>query len=667
VTNHINILKRKIGKQFLNCLLIFFIFYSFLISAASQTDNANFEVDKLLMFADEVKTTNIAELITTLDKIKANINLLDNNQQAYLNYLKAYEFIAEGDLEKAIKHLLVADDYAEDPDLNLRINMSLVNMYALKKDWKSGLEHLRYLSKNYLKSDDEQQIVKTLMVAIIFYNEVEEFSLSEKFINRLLSFDIADKRYDCVANISKIRVDNELKKYTELEKRAISTIEFCKSINEPYLAALAQSYLAKHYFDTSRKKNAIVLLESMINDVNTINHPLLTVEVKELMSTIYLSLGNYKNAEQYAVDIIENTQAKDYLKPQLSAYQTLYNIAKLDNNSELALQYLEKQFEFNQLLNKEINAKQMAIETSKHLSIEKDNQIALLNKEKEITQLELETQKQRLFFWIVVLIAAAVITVLWFYRRNAQKELRRQKQINWELQELDKLKDRILTNTSHELRTPLNGIIGLSEILVADYEDKVEDALIKSIRLIGKSGVHLSYIINDILDLAQLKSKRISVKLEEFDLYQTIIESVTICQPLIKSPNVKLNFTTPPSEIMIKQDQKRVKQVLFNLIGNAVKFTNEGQVLVSVETQDEHIWVTVSDTGIGIPKDKQDRVFEGFEQVDSSNSRRHQGSGIGLAITKEIVQLLGGEIQLESEDEQGTCIKFSLPRQPIDD
>ncbi len=241
----------------------------------------------------------------------------------------------------------------------------------------------------------------------------------------------------------------------------------------------------------------------------------------------------------------------------------------------------------------------------------------------------------------------------------------RQKQANWELRELDKLKDRIITNTSHELRTPLNGIIGLSDLILQEYENKVDDELIESIRLISKSGVRLSLIVNDILDLAQLKSRRIVFHFQPFNMSHLIKEVLSLCQPLIINDQVKIIFEEESGNFTIEQEKYRIQQVLFNLIGNAIKFTKEGKITIKCSLQDGFLWTYIEDTGIGIPKNKQSRLFEGFEQVDSGDNRQHQGSGLGLAICKEICIMLGGEINLHSEFGKGTLLSFSFPMEHL--
>jgi two-component system sensor histidine kinase ChiS len=255
---------------------------------------------------------------------------------------------------------------------------------------------------------------------------------------------------------------------------------------------------------------------------------------------------------------------------------------------------------------------------------------------------------------------------------------------NAQLQRLDKLKNEFLANTSHELRTPLNGIIGLTESLIDGATGQLPEPTISNLEIIAFSGRRLSNLINDILDFSKLKHQNIELQIKPVGIREIVDIVVTLCQPLIGTKNLQLINSVTGDIPLVDADENRVQQVLYNLIGNAIKFTDSGTVEISAnaislespELADKEssvtsqlqslivrskLQITVSDTGIGIAEDKLEQIFKSFEQADGSTAREYGGTGLGLAVTKKLVELHGGEIQVSSKVGIGSQFTFSLP------
>ncbi|MDX2100695.1 MAG: PAS domain S-box protein [Leptolyngbyaceae cyanobacterium bins.59] len=246
-------------------------------------------------------------------------------------------------------------------------------------------------------------------------------------------------------------------------------------------------------------------------------------------------------------------------------------------------------------------------------------------------------------------------------RRQIEEQLR---QINAELARATRLKDEFLANMSHELRTPLNAILGLSEALMEDFFGSLNEKQHKFVSTIERSGRHLLDLINDILDLAKIEAGKFELDKSLF----TVSGLCEACLPFIKQQATKKNIAIsthlPEGEICIEADERRLKQVLINLLTNAVKFTPaEGKVFldVSLDMQEEILVLKVADTGIGIAEEDMGKLFQAFSQLDSSLSRHHEGTGLGLALVKRIVDLHGGSMSVESYPGQGSCFTISLP------
>ncbi|RKZ82945.1 MAG: hypothetical protein DRR19_19845 [Candidatus Parabeggiatoa sp. nov. 1] len=232
---------------------------------------------------------------------------------------------------------------------------------------------------------------------------------------------------------------------------------------------------------------------------------------------------------------------------------------------------------------------------------------------------------------------------------------------NRELQRLDQLKDEFLANTSHELRTPLNGIIGIAESLIEGVVGELSEQVNTNLAMIATSGRRLSNLINDILDFSKLKHQTIDLQVKPVGVREIVDVVLTLSQPLIGNKSLQLVNAISPEIPAVEADENRLQQIFYNLIGNAVKFTEAGKIELSAKFINEQIEITVADTGIGIPADKLDRIFESFEQADGSTAREYGGTGLGLTVTQQLVGLHGGKIRVESVINEGSRFIFTLP------
>lgn len=227
----------------------------------------------------------------------------------------------------------------------------------------------------------------------------------------------------------------------------------------------------------------------------------------------------------------------------------------------------------------------------------------------------------------------------------------------------NKAKSEFLAIMSHEIRTPMNGVIGMTDLLLETTDLDQEQR--EYVQMISKSGNTLLAIINDILDFSKIESGRAAVISESFSLANLVSETLDVFRLRAREKNLDTEvFIHPNVPDILNGDPTRLKQVLMNLIGNAVKFTERGSVKIAVETLEQgfgnvHVRFTVTDTGIGIPKDKLKYLFEPFAQLDNFMTRKSEGTGLGLAISKKIVEMMGGEIQALETDGPGATFIFT--------
>lgn len=229
------------------------------------------------------------------------------------------------------------------------------------------------------------------------------------------------------------------------------------------------------------------------------------------------------------------------------------------------------------------------------------------------------------------------------------------------LREVDRLKSEFLASMSHELRTPLNSIIGFSDVLLEGLDGELNERMEEDVRLIRDSGRHLRELIGDILDLSKIESGRMEMRYEEVDMHQMGHDILANAAPLAEAKNLSLHLNIAEEIDLIEADRTRIRQVLWNIMGNAIKFTEKGSVTLSMNIQDHDLLIGIHDTGIGIEKENISVVFEQFRQIDGNLNRSAGGTGLGMPITKKLVELHGGEIWIESVMGQGSTFWFTIP------
>jgi PAS domain S-box-containing protein len=227
----------------------------------------------------------------------------------------------------------------------------------------------------------------------------------------------------------------------------------------------------------------------------------------------------------------------------------------------------------------------------------------------------------------------------------------------------DRLKSAFLATMSHELRTPLNSIIGFTGILLQKLVGPLSEEQEKQLNMVQDSARHLLALINDVLDISKIEAGQVTLYTDKFELADAIRVSMEKVSPLAEKKGLLLSSAMVPESIEMVSDRRRIEQVLINLLNNAVKFTEKGKVHLQCQIIDRNVMISVSDTGIGIKAENIPTLFQPFKQVDSGISRQYEGTGLGLSICKKLVELLGGEIRVESEPGKGSTFMFTLPLQ----
>ena len=259
--------------------------------------------------------------------------------------------------------------------------------------------------------------------------------------------------------------------------------------------------------------------------------------------------------------------------------------------------------------------------------------------------------------------------------RKSNRSIQRQKTLLRQAKELaedsNKSKSSFLANMSHELRTPLNAILGYSEIIKEDAIDDANDMLVEDVMKIHHAGSHLLELINSILDLSKIEAGKLELYCETIQLPELVASVESIAKPLMSKKSNQLKVTMSKRITRIVNDHTKLRQILFNLLSNAAKFTEKGTVTLDIKSKKidsvDHLIIRVKDTGIGMSQEQCDKIFKPFEQADKSTTRQFGGTGLGLTITKKFCEMMGGEILVESSEGKGTCFQITIPKNVVDD
>lgn len=380
-----------------------------------------------------------------------------------------------------------------------------------------------------------------------------------------------------------------------------------------------------------------------------------------LLTTAYFNEENLKDSDKFYLDCFLKLKKEFNFSYCAFFYKTrgkyiLFHKHFFDENFSNYTPEINKKDSFNRL---KIPIKMQDSVIGYFLFVKKEN-FTKQEKEKakkvclEISYIIKDFEISKIFQNQLSILQSAIVE-----KNLATKKLEEQ---NEKLIETDKIRSEFLANVSHELRTPLNSIIGFSTALKDEMLGKLNEKQKNYTNKILTSAIHLTGLINDILDMTKIEAKGMKLNLAFFSPVGTIKEVINIIEPLANEKNIQIELINKfEGEIFI--DYQKLKQIIYNLLGNAIKFSYENsKVTIKIYKKEKNVYIEIKDFGIGIEKKNHDKVFEKFVQLDNIYTKKYSSTGLGLTITKEFVKMLGGEINLKSELNKGTTfiLKFKV-------
>ncbi|MCA1197225.1 tetratricopeptide repeat protein [Sphingomonas sp. R647] len=349
------------------------------------------------------------------------------------------------------------------------------------------------------------------------------------------------------------------------------------------------------------------------------------------------------------------------------AHYTAYKIYSAQGNTASALTNLERLRALND------DASKLAISASTALMAARfdyaNQELRIANLQAEELRREAEFQRT-LFIGLggASLVIVTLLSIGLFTIRRSRNQVRQANTVlaetNVALEKALKAKTEFLATTSHEIRTPLNGILGMTQIMLRDAS--VPEETRDRINIVHGAGMTMRALVDDILDVAKMETGNLTVEMTATDLHTTLHDVTRIWEEQARAKGLAFTLSHDGTPRWIETDPGRLRQIVFNLLSNAVKFTEHGALSVVVEAAGERLRVAIRDTGIGIPADKFDEVFESFKQVDAGTTRQFGGTGLGLAIVRNLAHALGGTVSVASVVGEGSTFTVDLPLRPAE-
>jgi signal transduction histidine kinase/class 3 adenylate cyclase/CheY-like chemotaxis protein len=445
-------------------------------------------------------------------------------------------------------------------------------------------------------------------------------------------------------------------------------IDLARSLSYEKGVTQAIRALAITYFTTNRTAKAIQALENRLQDPAIGDDTDTRLDFYLLLTQMH---GKQKNLTEFRKYQTLYTDLQDSLTRERAEQEISQITNQLEEvatgalkEKDQALAALERQEAIN--LRKQLEIAQLQTQTAELERITAEKERQRLARENEAIQLEFALNRQlqnrnRIIVASGILLLIAGIFFLRFRLVQQRKLVDFEKQKSEKLLQIDRLKDQFLANTSHELRTPLNGIIGIAESLYDGlHADDIEQRK-ANLGMIITSGKRLSNLVNDILDFSKMRNDELKLNLRPVDIRSLVEVVLQINQSMANAKHLKLVNEIPGDIPAVLADEDRLQQILFNLIDNAIKFSHQGQVIVTATEKSGFLEISVQDEGPGIPAERQALIFEEFKQLDGDADRQYSGTGLGLSITKNLVELHGGNITVQSTVGKGSRFSFTLP------
>lgn len=581
--------------------------------------------------------------------------------EGYLKLARHYTLINEYNtsIEYVNKSLSIAKEHNYKRQI-AEAYRRLGIVYRFTGDHKNALTNCLASLRVYEELNDLAEVAHTLNDIGTIYQRTNDLDDALEYFHRAIKINesLGDAK-QVASNINNIAVIHQKRKeYEKALQYYFKVLPIIQKSNDRLMEAIITGNIGSTLVAQGKLTDGLEYLNKALAIKEEINIPRNTLHTLNDIAKTKLEMNDAEGAKEVserAIAMALKYGESDHLR---FGYLNLSKSYKLAKEYERAYYFLEKYNAINDSLFDIEKAQQIRELEVQYETEKKDMAISSLQQEKEIA----DAQRK-----IYVLLGAIVLLILVALYINQRLKAKRNEQLLEKEREVDRLKSDFFANISHEFRTPLSLILGpietmLSKINDADYRFQLE--------LMKKSASRLLRLINQILDLSKLQFGRLELKVTRFNVTKLVKGISATFESLLESKGIRLDFKTSDEDIMLYGDQEQIETICINLISNAIKFTDQGGEIavqlskINSEPDDESegtLELQVIDNGIGIPSDQVKHIFDRFYRAGSASEKNYGGTGIGLALTKELVELHKGNIKVSSELRKGTTVIVHLP------
>ncbi|MBK8948097.1 MAG: response regulator [Flavobacteriales bacterium] len=652
-------------------LILFTLFSSSLVAQWTKADSLKVMDLSLKCFEqadlDPVKAIAIGrEAVALAERIKFNGGIARSHAHLGYAYMRKSAFdSARIELDKAMHtYLSVGDscDYASvlhTVGLNHQMQQqqdSALACFMRSLKLEKGCSHDHVRSTRLFAIGSSYEALLRFEDALGYYAEALSLDSARGDSSRLAQEHIA------VANMN-----SALERYDVAIDHYEQSIAISKARGDGLMAGYIHYNLGELAHRRGDDASAVAHARASVDLFIQLDRKAELAHASILLGSLHIARGEGVVAEKH---LLQAYHLADSLGLRDDRAQAMYNLAlakEVQNDARGAMEWMKRYVAYDDSLKRQDRDASMAEMTTRFETEKKEKELVESKaREAEATAAADRLRAQRTAYIGGALVLAAFLVLFisrYRMKRKAAEELGR---VNAEVlrqkdraEESERAKDRFLANVSHEIRTPLNAIMGFTGLLMHEHRDERTARYLGNIR---EAGDNLLVVINDVLDLSRIEAGRLRLVSESFDLRRT----ASLCEEMLRHRALEqgdelLLEIEPSVPRWVHGDSARLLQILLNLVGNALKFTNGGAVRLRIEHADDRCRIMVSDNGIGIPQEKLASIFDRFTQVAPSDQRRYSGMGLGLTIVKELVDLHQGSIKVESEVGKGTTFTVDLP------
>ncbi|MBI2380027.1 MAG: tetratricopeptide repeat protein [Gammaproteobacteria bacterium] len=584
--------------------------------------------------------------------------------QSLIKSEHAYVLMSDGQLTEAMAKALESIEYAtrnREPQALARAIMNRGSVQYSIGDFETALQSYQDAGKRYEVLGDTLGVLSVDKNIGNVLVQMGQYEQAEAIYRDIIKRSQRDPRFEgewAVAEEGLARTLSYMERLDESLPHFRESIRLTERQQQGKAMQYTLSGMATVLLKLGKNEEALATVERAIDTMRRGEAGLFLGTLLTLKSEILLASGRKEDALLSVQQGLSFAESQKDAFGLSAAWEALSVVYKAQGQYQRALEAIMQSQTIREKMTNERALARVAVLAAAYQAERTQHEIDVLNAKTNAQQAELQNQRNQTYFLATLSLLTLCVLGFGLYRRHNQQIVAEHQRVNDKLVELDRVKDQVLANTSHELRTPLNGIVGLSELLLSD---ELTDEARSHVQMIADSGRRLTRLVDDLLDLSSMRQGKFVLHQAAVELAPLVRQVIALSASAVLGRPVRFHNQVPNELPKVWADKERLLQVLHNLIGNAAKFTEKGAVTVNANLEGGMVRVSVVDTGGGIPPEKLHTIFDAFEQADSGMTRRHQGAGLGLAIARQLVELHGGQIGVQSTPGTGSLFWFTLP------